>query len=742
MSGTTPTRASASSRPSRSCAPLQVYTDDPALVRNAVRRVMPTGHRAEGAAAPKRCRRCASGATLLERAGQIAGSQASQPAAPASAAARRGIGQIELERRLVQGQMRMLQAFDTLDRDQRGYVTTKALFAVLQSLVELPGRKTLIFFSEGLPASPALQAHLQSVVEAANRANITVYAIDASGLRAVSGTPRRAARSRRRARSGCASSARRRRRHRSADDAAHRAHRGPAAVRFAGRPRRALPRTPAASWSATPTTCASALRAHRRGHALPLPADLRRRRTRSSTARSATSTSRSSGRARRSSPARATARCACAPTLPVLDYEAPALAALDARAPARTAFPFTTAALNFPEPTRPGLSPLLVRLKTDVLTYEQDAGQEHLRRAGHRRRRAFGTARADVVHKVSQQYQLTGRLHELASREAGRDPVLPRARMLAPGTLHRGVGGVRRHRRALQHPRRDAGGAAAEPAPADVAASSACNRSSASPPRRRTRPTRSTSATCSSTRTAARPTQRSGEQGSSTFFYTVYPGCVAGHAVGERRAASATAGCWPGCRSTLGQGRRAGPDPAGRPHAAHRRSRRAPISCTCIVTRRQARTPRAHRLLPGRKLTPCRRAAWSTLASACALSAAAATGVLAQRAEPARPAAPAARPAIALADGTREMAALLARRARRSAPAISGSTSTTSAPTPSPRTSTRRARPSSRCAPATSTPTSCSSPAATPTPSRRPIVCWSRSTRPGPTSAPKRSSTC
>src|SRR6476619_6669393 len=78
--------------------------------------------------------------------------------------------------------MRMLQAFDTMDRDQRGYVTTKSLFAILQSLNELPGRKTVIFFSEGLPSSPALRAQLRSVVESANRSNITVYAIDTGGF--------------------------------------------------------------------------------------------------------------------------------------------------------------------------------------------------------------------------------------------------------------------------------------------------------------------------------------------------------------------------------------------------------------------------------------------------------------------------------------------------------------------------------------------------------------------------------
>ena len=124
-------------------------------------------------------------ALLETQVAQLAGRAAGRPAAAGGAS---GIGQTNLQLRLVQGQMRMLQAFDTMDRDQRGYVTTKSLFAILQSLNELPGRKTVIFFSEGLPSSPALRAHLRSVVESANRSNITVYAIDAAGLRAISGT--------------------------------------------------------------------------------------------------------------------------------------------------------------------------------------------------------------------------------------------------------------------------------------------------------------------------------------------------------------------------------------------------------------------------------------------------------------------------------------------------------------------------------------------------------------------------
>jgi hypothetical protein len=117
-----------------------------------------------------------------------------------------------------------------------------------------------------------------------------------------------------------------------------------------------------------------------------------------------------------------------APTVPVLDYEAPALAALDA-ARLSNGFPFDTAVLNFPEPRRPGLSPLLVRLKTSVLTFDEDAAKRvYEAQATVVVRVRDGEGR--VIDKMSQQYQLTGQLHELASAKQGeilffRTPELP-----------------------------------------------------------------------------------------------------------------------------------------------------------------------------------------------------------------------------------------------------------------------------------------------------------------------------
>jgi VWFA-related protein len=403
---------------------LQLYTENPSLVRNAVRRIMPAGTESKEthreALNEMRDRRA-----LLET--QVAQLQGAQTGAGAAAGAS-GIGQTTLQLRLVQGQMRMLQAFDNMDRDQRGFGTTKSLFAILQSLNELPGRKTLIFFSEGLPASPALQAHLQSVVESANRANITVYAIDAAGLRAISAT---------------------------ADTRREIEEAGKERMRqlslgtlgeYTDQPMiRALEKTEDLMRFDSQGGLAQ-LAEDTGGFLVRDTNDLRKaferidedqrfhylltyspqnqkfdgtfRNISVKVSRPGTKVfARKGYRALR-----------FAPTLPVLDYEAPALAALDA-ARLSNGFPFDTAALNFPEPTRPGLSPMLVRLKTDVLTYEEDpAKRVYEAQATVVVRVRDGEGR--VVHKMSQQYQLTGQLHELASAKQGeilffRTPELP-----------------------------------------------------------------------------------------------------------------------------------------------------------------------------------------------------------------------------------------------------------------------------------------------------------------------------
>ena len=59
-----------------------------------------------------------------------------------------------------------------------------ALRAIAQAYQSLPGRKNVVLFSEGFAHSPEVEPEIQAVVDAANRANVAFYVIDAAGLAA------------------------------------------------------------------------------------------------------------------------------------------------------------------------------------------------------------------------------------------------------------------------------------------------------------------------------------------------------------------------------------------------------------------------------------------------------------------------------------------------------------------------------------------------------------------------------
>lgn len=57
-----------------------------------------------------------------------------------------------------------------------------ALRAIAQSCAPLPGHKTLILFSQGFPPTEDGAIALAAVIDAANRANVTIHVVDPSGL--------------------------------------------------------------------------------------------------------------------------------------------------------------------------------------------------------------------------------------------------------------------------------------------------------------------------------------------------------------------------------------------------------------------------------------------------------------------------------------------------------------------------------------------------------------------------------
>src|SRR6266404_3614890 len=57
-----------------------------------------------------------------------------------------------------------------------------ALAAICEGLRSIPGKKTLVMFSQGFVATEALDWQVQSTIDIANRANVAIYIIDSTGL--------------------------------------------------------------------------------------------------------------------------------------------------------------------------------------------------------------------------------------------------------------------------------------------------------------------------------------------------------------------------------------------------------------------------------------------------------------------------------------------------------------------------------------------------------------------------------
>jgi VWFA-related protein len=128
----------------------------------------------------------------LQNRAQDAQNQVSQAGGPGGAAAGSAGAALAAgaasERDMAQITASMARSFETLERDQQGYATSNGLLAVVNGMARLPGRKTIVFFSEGMAIPVRVQAQFQSVVHAANRANVAIYTMDAAGLRTKSPT--------------------------------------------------------------------------------------------------------------------------------------------------------------------------------------------------------------------------------------------------------------------------------------------------------------------------------------------------------------------------------------------------------------------------------------------------------------------------------------------------------------------------------------------------------------------------
>jgi len=111
------------------------------------------------------------------------------PAAPASGppaagAGGSGVGAGAAEVQMEKIEMAALMKFLWSQSTVQAKAVLLALRAIAQAYQGLPGRKNVVVFSEGFLHSPDAATELEAVIDAANRANVAFYVIDAGGLAA------------------------------------------------------------------------------------------------------------------------------------------------------------------------------------------------------------------------------------------------------------------------------------------------------------------------------------------------------------------------------------------------------------------------------------------------------------------------------------------------------------------------------------------------------------------------------
>jgi VWFA-related protein len=87
------------------------------------------------------------------------------------------------DRLLAEMEFRMEDGFRQFVGELGGNASLAGLRSTVDGLALMPGRKSILYFTEGLTLSTALKPKFDTMLALANRANITVYSVDAAGLR-------------------------------------------------------------------------------------------------------------------------------------------------------------------------------------------------------------------------------------------------------------------------------------------------------------------------------------------------------------------------------------------------------------------------------------------------------------------------------------------------------------------------------------------------------------------------------
>lgn len=90
---------------------------------------------------------------------------------------------VDSEVLLRQMELRMTETYHQFLAESEGQASLAGLRAVVRGLGAMPGRKSILYFTEALTVTDRLKSRFDALIGEANRANITVFTVDAAGLR-------------------------------------------------------------------------------------------------------------------------------------------------------------------------------------------------------------------------------------------------------------------------------------------------------------------------------------------------------------------------------------------------------------------------------------------------------------------------------------------------------------------------------------------------------------------------------
>lgn len=157
---------------------LQEFTTDREALKKAIAKAT-SGKYSTFAAESDRIK-----ASLRETAGRAGAPQGTAPAPSATgpAAAGTAAGQNAIEQRTAEIMLNMLQFDSSYSRDEATRMSIFALLSLVRGQYSMPGRKSILYFSEGMEIPPHLDEPFRNISSTANRGNVSFYAVDTRGV--------------------------------------------------------------------------------------------------------------------------------------------------------------------------------------------------------------------------------------------------------------------------------------------------------------------------------------------------------------------------------------------------------------------------------------------------------------------------------------------------------------------------------------------------------------------------------